>query len=289
MEMNKFKQFLSLLTPPIVNKLFSKFKFRGEQISLIFDSYENALIHCTNKAYEDEELVNVIFKKTKQLANASNLKQDINISQAAMQGLSAVFIPVLENVKKDTPLKVLDFGGACGAHYFQIRNILPSSVKLSWVVVETPTMVKYAKQLETDELKFTTQISEAKNHLDEIDLLYTSGTLQCVNNPAKYLEELIDIQAKWVFFGRLGLNRNNNTIITIHSSKLSWNGVGELPEGHTDKWIKYPFSFISENLFLSIIKKRYNRIFSVEDISGIFPIEGEEIIGYGLFCEKHSQ
>ena len=117
-------------------------------------------------------------------------------------------------------------------------------------------------------------------------MLHTSGTLQCVDRPFDYLNEIINSNAEWILFNRLGLNRMNRDVVSIHSSKLSWNGVGGLPEGHKDRWIKYPFTFISESSFMEALEKKYTIVAKFDDTSGMYPIHGEEIIGYGLLCKK---
>jgi len=152
-------------------------------------------------------------------------------------------------------------------------------------VVETPTMVKYAKELETDELSFYDNFAEAIKKLNNVDLLHTSGTLQCVDNPQKYLSEILNCNAQWILFNKLGLNKLDRDVITIHSSKLSWNGIGNLPEGYTDRWVKYPFNFPAESKFLAAVEKKYSLVARFNDLSGMYAVDGEEIVGYGLLCK----
>lgn len=82
------------------------------------------------------------------------------------------------------------------------------------------------------------------------------------------------------------MNKLDRDVITIHSSKLSWNGIGELPEGYSDKWIRYPFSFLSESNFLRTIEEDYSLVAKFDDRSGMIEVRGEQIVGYGLLC-KH--
>lgn len=193
--------------------------------------------------------------------------------------------PIIDNIESKI-INVLDFGGACGAHYFHIRSLIDKKIKINWIVVETETMVNYAKELETDELKFKKTISEALNESGRIDLLHTSGTLQCVNDPHKYLLELLKVNAKWLLFNRLGLNEIDRDVVTIHRSKLSWNGIGPLPKGYTDRWIKYPFVFMSEKKFNNELQKKYFIIAKFVDKSGMYDVAGEKIVGYGLLCKN---
>ena len=277
------KKLIKELVPPIILKQFSKNNSYATHKT--YSSYEQALKHCDTNAYEEKELIEVIFKKTKAFKLSLQTKP-VNIPETAAFSLLSAINPIIENEAKQ--INVLDFGGACGAHYFHLRTLIHSKLKLNWAIVETPTMVEYAKQLETDELSFYHDFQEAAHKLGNIDLLHTSGTLQCVDNPGTYLNAILNCNAKWVLFNRVGVNKIDRDVITIHTSKLSWNGIGELPEGYTDRWIKYPFIFSSEKWFLSKIKEKYDIIAKFNDVSGMYDVKGEKIIGYGLLCQLNT-
>jgi putative methyltransferase (TIGR04325 family) len=103
-------------------------------------------------------------------------------------------------------INVLDFGGACGAHYFLARAVMPSSRRLKWLVVETPEMAQRAKDVfSSDELEFSSSLSDAADSIKRIDLLHTSGTLQSVDKPYDYLRILLSASASHILFNRLAL------------------------------------------------------------------------------------
>ncbi len=276
------KQTIEQFIPPIISELIKSNSAAESHPK--YSTYQEALKLCTTNAYEEAELIEVILKKTKRFSDNFN-EQTAIISNTNAYSLLSLINPVIES--KSNHIKVLDFGGACGAHYFQLRNLLDKRLKLSWIVVETPEMVKQAKVLETDELSFTSDFELAVNKLGEIDLLHTSGTLQCVEKPYEYLTQILQTNAKWILFNRLGLNKLDRDVITIHSSKLSWNGIGDLPEGYTDRWIRYPFNFPSESKFVNKIREHYAITAKFEDKSGMYNVKGEDIIGYGLLCQRH--
>ena len=281
------KRIIKEFIPPIFLKfLRTENKKAIKKSHQIFPTYQEALKLCTTNAYEEEELIRVIFKKTKRFSE--NLKSEIiPVWETTAYSLLSIINPVIESKAKQ--INVIDFGGACGAHYFHLRSLLDKVLKLNWVVIETPTMVKYAKELETDELSFFDNFTDAIKKLGNVDLLHTSGTIQYVDNPQKYLAEILNCNAKWLLFNRLGLNKLDRDVITIHSSKLSWNGIGELPSGYTDRWVKYPFTFLSESKFLKVLEQEYSLIAKFNDQSGMYAVDGEEIIGYGLLCKKNSR
>jgi putative methyltransferase (TIGR04325 family) len=196
--------------------------------------------------------------------------------------LFSLINPIIESNKKE--INVLDFGGSSGLHYFQARTILNKSLKLNWIVVETPAMVEHAKELESDELRFSASLKEAQEKFDNIDIIITSGTLQCVDDPQKYLNELLNCNAKWILFTRLGLNQLDRDVIIVFKTSLAKNGVGELPEGYVDREVRYPFTFHSEKKFIETIEKKYKIVSKFDDKTGSFPIVNEDITGYGLLC-----
>ena len=274
------KQIIRDITPPIITRYLDSNDF-GHKFKK-FTNFNEALKECTTDAYEEVELIEVIFKKTKLFASKLN-SEVIPVWETSAYSLLSIINPLISNLESKT-LNILDFGGACGAHYFHTRALLDKSICLNWNVVETNTMVKYAKELETNELKFHYSIKDVKLQLTKIDLLLSSGTLQYVDDPHKYLIELLNTNAHWLLFNRLGLNKLDRDVITVQSSKLSWNGVGELPEGYNDRWVKYPYTFISEKSFLDELKKKYSIVARFEEKSGMYNINNESITGYGLLC-----
>src|SRR4051794_30729350 len=115
----------------------------------------------TLDGYEQPELIEVVFQKTKAYQPKDGWPE--------MAGVSSV----------------LDFGGGCGLHYKQAR-----SPNVQWAVVETPAMVERAKELATDRLQFFTEISEAAEWLGDIDVMHSNGALQYVPHPEHALRHL---------------------------------------------------------------------------------------------------
>ena len=248
-----------------------------------YSDYSEAIKRCSDNAYQEHELIEVVLKKTQRFKDDLE-KNKILVWDTAAYSILSVINPLLDT--KENSVKVLDFGGACGAHYFHVRNFLKKDIKIEWCVVETPRMVEYAKILETEELFFFDNVDAAIGKLGKVNLLHTSGTLQCVDNPRKYLDTLLNIDADWVLFNRLGLSQGDKDFTVIHSSKLSWNGIGELPEGYEDKTIKYPFTYISEKYFYEKLKNKYGIFATFHEKSGVIKIKKESVLGLGLLCYK---
>jgi len=84
--------------------------------------------------YEASTFVDVVFAKTSALH-----PEDIPSFTGAERTMFAVLFT--QRLTKAEPLRVLDFGGACGFHYLAASLL---NVSLQWAVVESPAMVAKA-------------------------------------------------------------------------------------------------------------------------------------------------
>ena len=248
-----------------------------------YSSYAQALNDCTESGYENASIVNVVVEKTKRYRDdLFEKKMPVQMNATVAYSLCSLLASI-----ESKEIKVLDFGGAAGAHYFLARAMLPSSCSLNWLVVETPAMAEEANRiLSSDELRFSSNLIDAVNSMGRIDLLHTSGTLQCVDGPHDYLRKLISADANHILFNRLGLTKGNHEVVTIHESWLSWNGPGSMPAGIADRKVRYPFVYPKESVFMEALSDRYNVITTFEDSSGVVPVDGEPIIGFGLLARR---
>jgi putative methyltransferase (TIGR04325 family) len=267
------------ILPPFLYRKLTQPSYKSTKL---YGSYAEALLDCSQDAYENQELVEVIRKKTARYAQELASRADFSVDFRSSIMLNAVVTAAAGRKK----LRVLDFGGACGAHFFEVKKVLGDRIALEWVVVETTAMAAEGKKLETAGLYFTDDIWKAVEILGEVDLLHTSGTLQCVDAPFEFLQRMLSVKPAFILFNRLGLHAADQTIIVVHKSKLSWNGIGELPDGYTDKWLAYPFQFLSQQTFESKMNEAYHRLFSYVEESGIFPVNEEKLIGRAYLYER---
>jgi putative methyltransferase (TIGR04325 family) len=147
--------------------------------------------------YEQQELVDVIFRKTK----AYNLTAE----WPEMNGVSAV----------------IDFGGGCGFHY---KHALSPTIR--WAVVEAPAMAARVSELATDRLRFFTSVEEAAYWLGSIDVMYSNGAPQYTLNPQEVLE--CGLRARVMLWQRVLLS-GSATERTVQTSNLIDNGPGGAP------------------------------------------------------------
>jgi len=187
--------------------------------------------------YEDAELVNVIFKKT--LAYDPPREEWPDVLRATT---------------------VLDFGGACGAHYKEALHHVPD---VRWAVVETPAMVGKASEIATDRLRFFTTVAQASAWLGPVDLMHSSGALQFAPEPETLLTELCGLGAKRMHWRRLVLSRDQ-VIREMQSSFLTDNGPGGI-KGVQEKRVEYERIRVPENVFLDAHAGRYRLVERGED------------------------
>lgn len=277
------KTLLRNVTPPIFWKLKNNGKkpIKKNNARKVYKTYKQALENClTASGYEDNEIVKVVFEKTKAFRDKLNEEASVLINATEVFSLLPFF-----RFTKNKDLVVIDLGGACGAHYFYNKKIIPYSGMLNWYVVETPEMCRYGKLLENNELKFRDNLSETLKEIEKLNLLFTSGTIQCVEDPYGFLQLIINSGAEYILFNRLGLTEGVNDVITTHTSMLSDNGIGPLPAEFVDKKVEYPFSFIRKKEFDKIVESRYEYKIIWKDQTGIFPVNDEPLIGMGILCK----
>lgn len=184
------------------------------------------------EGYENDELVDVVFRKT--LA--------------------------YDPPKEDWPdvlgtSTVLDFGGACGAHY---KEAVLHTPDVRWAVVETAAMVRRASELANERLRFFVSVVEAADWLGSIDLMHSSGVLQYVPNPEATVAELCALGAKRMQWRRLLLTQGA-TIRETQTSFLTDNGPGTI-EGLQEKSVEYGRTKMPERTFLHAHSDHYRLV-----------------------------
>jgi putative methyltransferase (TIGR04325 family) len=249
-------------------------------------SYAAALEACGNSSgYEDKELVEVVFRKTLIYRDRLSSGSPFLLNGSTVQTLIAV---AHASTRSRTTVHVIDFGGACGAHYFAARAFFGdrASFRTRWCVVETPAMAERARELQNDELRFVTSLSDARAECAEADLIHSAAALQCVRDPACQLAELVDFGSRFLMLSRVGDTHGEHDVFTVHRSRLRDNGPGPLPDGMSDRECRYPYSFIRHRQFMAILERNYRVNFEFEDSSGVYPVGTEPIVGGAYLAER---
>lgn len=99
-------------------------------------------------------------------------------------------------------LNVLDFGGSLGSTYYQVRDLIPTTVKLHWSVVEQQNYVRCGQELFEDEtLRFHFSIAESMSQR-KANVLLLSSVLQYLEKPHELLEDVIALGFDYILIDR---------------------------------------------------------------------------------------
>jgi putative methyltransferase (TIGR04325 family) len=181
------------------------------------------------------------------------------------------------------PVCVLDLGGACGGHYYYVKNILKG--RIDWLVVETPAMVGKAKILEEDGLTFSCNFSQALGETDKYHLMHSSGTIQYLPDPTRVLRDMIQRRADILLLNRLMVAAQGESMILIQRSMLSANGPGSLPAGVVDRECRYPITCLAKRQIEDCIREEYDILLRFEDPTE-YRIGGYPVRNVGYLAER---
>jgi putative methyltransferase (TIGR04325 family) len=198
--------------------------------------------------YEDGRLVEVVHEKTLRLREAITV---------GAQGITEAETPLLEAIALSSVsrLRIVDFGGACGAQYLRVRHAAGDRIH-SWTVVETPAIVLASRDLEDDVLTFATELPGSA------DLVNSSGALQYLPDPIAGLYSLLDLGASVVCLTRLHFGQGGRE---LQRSRLADNGPGPLPAGMADGWVAYPRTSLVRDQVEAALVTRYRIVTVRED------------------------
>lgn len=247
-----------------------------------FDSYADAVKLCGG--YEEADLLDVVAAKTRIFRDEAASPMTA-LSESDGHSLLALTTCALAT---DAPiLNVLDFGGACGAHYYRLRHLVPQR-QLRWAIVETPGMADRANQLATGDsaLSAFADVTAAARALGTVDLVHASGTLQCTPDPYASLAALLDVRAPVLLITRGAVTEGERDIVVIHQSSLASNGPGPLPQHFQDRPVSYPFVFASRHRLLGQLHSAYRRVVVLPDHTGHFSVNQEPVAGFAALCSQ---
>jgi len=246
---------------------------------LACESYEQALAASAKGAYESADLVSVIVAKN--LAYRRALSDRPVLDLPALRTLAALAIAGRPGGR---PLSILDFGGGGGSHYTIARTALGASHPLKWAVVETPAMVHAAAPMRDGSLDFFDDMDAARDHLGQIDLVFTSGALHCCPRPRSFLERLVALRAPRLVITRTAFRDGPGTIYSVQKSRLSTNGPGPLPPTVADRAVSYPNVVISRQDVEGVLRTDYVIRVRLDEEAEAFSIGGEPIALGGYIC-----
>lgn len=261
---------LAQLTPPLLKNWVSRKKTARK----LYPSYKAAQIACLSSGYDEMTLINAYRAKTE------NYSQFLKKNSVTNLSVSQLFLLNCLNSFNKNKIVVLDLGGGFGGHYYLMKKLLPE-VDLEWVIAEHPKVSSIAPKDRSIDFVDSNELSHLK---ENIDLVFTSATLQHVEAPLELIEQMLRLNSSYFAFLRLGLSLTQS-IYTIHKAKMSDCGPGELPENITDTVVDFPFHFIAKNDFLNAVKDLSLKL-SCEDNTGLLPLSGVPLEGSNLLYTR---
>ncbi len=266
---------LNELLPPITKKIAKKMLGTKN----VYQNFEqaNAAVKKFN-GYDDNELIESIFKKTVKFIDSLKTATPVTLDAHHLFLLSVISLLNKNN------LKILDFGGAFGTHYYIAKKFL-SHIQFDWTVVELPEVIKLGKPLQNEELAFYDLQGDFSQRLGEFDLVLTSATLQHMPSPLKTLSFLTQQQAPLIALMRLGVTPEAQDLWTLHKAHFRDCGPGEALATCPNKIAAFTFCMMAKQ-HVDEALKTYELVISNPDLSGTISVPGKIVQGYNRLYRR---
>ncbi len=196
---------------------------------------------AVGSGYDDTPLIDVIIRKTAVLRDGRRI-DDVLAGETLLPTIAGIAA-----AKGDSPLCVLDFGGAAGLHYLVAKQAFPQR-KFRWAIVETPLMAAQAARFADEHIRFFTSIDEAARWLGHVALIHCVSALQYVPEPEVTLRSLLALHAPTILWAKLMLGEQREAF--AQRSRLRDNGPGPLPADISDREISYTAIRVARSAFL---------------------------------------
>jgi putative methyltransferase (TIGR04325 family) len=259
--------------PPAILRL-------ARRLGRTYGSYGEALLACGRLSYQSDAVLDVVREKTKRLCDSLRDSPSLEVGTSDLHMLLAIRSAAAHGIAR-----VIDFGGACGAHYFLARAFLRKAIKLHWRVVETERMASTARIFEQDELRFFAQLKTAEVELGAVDIVHSSTAIQYCADPCETLKGIVGCGARVLMLRRVLLTKGTRHLICVQRSKLSANGPGPLPPGMRDCPVSYPVTAIGKDVFESVLSEQYDIRAAVVEHKDAFCLGGHWVDMYGYVAE----
>jgi putative methyltransferase (TIGR04325 family) len=202
---SNWKEFLRLITPPFLFALYDKSRRLTSPRSHKIVGYEN------------ETLVRHVVEKTAEFRS--------NVSDSTTSTSLMIGVSLLPLIKSDS-LRILDFGGASGAHYFQMKHVV-QDLEFDWRIVETEKMCTLARKRFGDSdshLGFYESVARASEDFTlDFDIVIAASSLGYTDNPHESLNQLLKLKPRVLLITRQVLTEGSSIRLN-QRSVLNANG-----------------------------------------------------------------
>jgi putative methyltransferase (TIGR04325 family) len=174
---------------------------------------EAARVLGDGTGYADPRLVEGIVADYKDVEERAR-RQLPGLDSRSVRLFAAIAHLGLLDVRNET-VRILDFGGQFGAHFFRLLPLRPPTWDFEWHVCELPATALAAKKngLERERLRFFGQLSDLPH--GNYHLVHASGTLQVVDDLPGCLDALAARASAALLLGRMPLGPWHEDFVTI--------------------------------------------------------------------------
>ena len=250
-----------------------------EKIPGTFESFDDALAACDGTGYDDKQIADVVLWKTRIYRALLDKEAYPKLTANQARQILGLSLSI-----KNNRLSVLDFGGACGVHYFLAKKIFGDTIDLNWTVVETPSMCSKAREFESDELRFFDSIDAATDDGCKYDLTFISGSLQYVPDPYQTFDQLIACESPHLFLTRTALSTTDREYILIHESTLGRHGRGGPLKTAADVKTQCPVVIARRDKIEEILSVRYKVVMEFTEAMESYKVGETAFHQYGYYC-----
>ena len=248
--MRDYKLFLSdwVLPPKVLNLII--YHQKSVKWSGAYSSWKEA--QALSSGYDDPEILNKILNSAlKVIAGEAAFERDSVPFSRPEYNWPVVSIMLWIAAKKNSKLRLLDFGGSLGSQYFQHKIFLDNLAQVSWNIVEQNHFVSAGKKNISDpSLKFYNSITEAEKHSPS-DMLLLSCVLPYLEHPHRFLKEVLTYEFEYIL-----VEKNPFFTQDSGSDSVSIQTVRE-----PIYVAQYPAWFFSKNKFMKHFELSYVLVF----------------------------
>jgi putative methyltransferase (TIGR04325 family) len=234
-----------------------------------FADYATAYEYCRQKTdgcYESSMVCKYRFEKF-----SNFLKDGGNLFSSPSATVLLFSVALYLKNNQSTVPRLIDYGGACGESIILLSKLFGDDIFMNSWICESPQQVKESHNWDfANQMQFTSDLDSVLQK-NNIDIFFTSGTIQYLPDPYEALEAVAHAKVPIV-----ALTRNNFSFkpkIVAQKSTLSMNGTGQHIEKYGNPAIYYPNKSIS--------KTRISQTFATQGYEVIVDTSGTASGVYG--------
>jgi putative methyltransferase (TIGR04325 family) len=256
------------ILPPVVLRMWRRVRRPRYGFFGSYKTYDEAAAAAGGAGYSDAAMVHAIVRNQ---GERNAVPRSVELEDRWLQlqlGLSHALART-----PDGELRVLDFGGAAGTHYFDVVRWREHTGwprgQLRWQVCETAAMVAAAQPaLGGEELSFHASLDELEN--EAFDLVYVSGSLQYVPDSEAIWDRLAALPHSWLVLNRTPFIPASSDFFAVQ--RVIVPGAGRAT---------YPGRFLAEGPWLRRIGRTHDLIVQWPERGAATYVQARRDVRYG--------